>query len=252
MRVLLLISCLFAYRNILLLVIPLQNLDFFYSHLPGVSSPTLGWRHNVLLVEASQSPDSGRAIHHARSLESFCARNAIRLSCMQGLSGNVKTMPGTALPTPFASPQFTGSFPCSPHVYSPDISQRIGRIELVPPLSLDGQLGKTATSPPLSPRSIRQLSLPVRMLHEKLQNSLQVGVVHLALQNDSDGLIMRYLLLHILNFFSLVPMLFLYVDGGMILVAICLVGTMMFLWWLNLESLPRNFSKVLNSVYCQH
>ncbi|XP_054777187.1 phospholipase A I-like isoform X1 [Prosopis cineraria] len=168
-----------------------ENLKSKVKTKEGASGPTLGWRRNVLLVEASQSPDSGRAVHHARALESFCARNAIRLSVMQGFSGNVKTVPGTSLPTPFASPLF-GSFPSSPHVYSPDIGQRIGRIDLVPPLSLDGQLGKAVASPPISPRGLRQLSLPVRLLHEKLQNSPQVGVIHLALQNDSDGLIMSW------------------------------------------------------------
>lgn len=138
---------------------------------------------------------------------------------MQGLSGNVKTVLGTSLATPFASPLF-GSFPSSPHVYSPDIGQRIGRIDLVPPFSLDGQTGKAVASPPISPRGLRQLSLPVRLLHEKLQNSPQVGVIHLALQNDSDGLIVRYLLLYILNLFSLAPVLFLYGDVGMILLSI--------------------------------
>jgi hypothetical protein len=83
-----------------------------------VSGPTLGWRRNVLLVEASHNPDSGRSIHHARALESFCARNGIRLSLMQGLSGIVKTVPLSSFPTPFASPLFTGSFPSSPLVYS--------------------------------------------------------------------------------------------------------------------------------------
>ncbi|XLS79753.1 hypothetical protein HN51_063978 [Arachis hypogaea] len=52
----------------------------------GNSSPTLGWRRNVLLVEASHSPDSGSVINHARVLESFCARNGIRFSLMRGLS----------------------------------------------------------------------------------------------------------------------------------------------------------------------
>lgn len=118
---------------------------------------------------------------------------------MQGLSGIVKTFPSSTFPTPFASPLFTGSFPSSPLVYSPDIGQRIGRIDLVPPLSLDGQLGKTVASPPLSPRGLRQFSLPVKALHEKLQNSPQVGVIHLALQADTDGLIVRYLLLCFMN-----------------------------------------------------
>nr|XP_027192226.1 phospholipase A I isoform X1 [Cicer arietinum] len=160
--------------------------------IEGANGPTLGWRRNVLLVEASHNPDSGRLVHHARTLESFCARNGIRLSLMQGLSGIVKTFPSSTFPTPFASPLFTGSFPSSPLVYSPDIGQRIGRIDLVPPLSLDGQLGKTVASPPLSPRGLRQFSLPVKALHEKLQNSPQVGVIHLALQADTDGLIVSW------------------------------------------------------------
>ncbi|KAI4298662.1 hypothetical protein L6164_032195 [Bauhinia variegata] len=158
----------------------------------GASGPTLGWRRNVLLVEASHSPDSGRAVQHSRALESYCARNGIRLSLMQGLPGVVKTVPTTTFPTPFASPLFTGSFPLTPRLYSPDIGQRIGRIDLVPPLSLDGQSGKTVASPPISPGGLRQLPVPARLLHEKLQNSPQVGVIHLALQNDSDGLIVSW------------------------------------------------------------
>lgn len=160
--------------------------------IEGANGPTLGWRRNVLLVEASHNPDSGRSIHHARALESFCARNGIRLSLMQGLSGTVKTVPSSTFPTPFASPLFTGSFPSSPLFNSPDIGHRIGRIDLVPPLSLDGQQGKAVASPPLSPRGLRQLSLPVKTLHEKLLNSPQVGVIHLALQADSDGLIISW------------------------------------------------------------
>lgn len=165
-----------------------------------MNGPTLGWRRNVLLVEASHNPDSGRLIHHARALESFCARNGIRLSLMQGLAGIVKNVPSSRFPTPFASPMFTGSFPSSPLVYSPDFGQRIGRIDLVPPLSLDGQQGRAVASPPISPRGLRQLSLPVKALHEKLQNSPQVGVIHLALQADSDGLVIRYFLPCFMNF----------------------------------------------------
>lgn len=162
-----------------------------------------------MLVEALHNPDSGRAKHHARELESFCARSGIRLSLMQGLSGTSRTVPTTTFPTPFASPLFTGSFPSSPLVYSPDFGQRIGRIDLVPPLSLDGQLGKTAATPPMSPRGLKQLSLPARSLHEKLQNSPQLGVIHLALQNDSDGLVVRYSVLYFLNSFF-VPSVFFY------------------------------------------
>ncbi|KAH8512104.1 hypothetical protein H0E87_009347 [Populus deltoides] len=157
------------------------------------SSPSLGWRRMVLLVEALHSPDSGRVVHHARALESFCTRNAIRLSLMHATSGIARTVPTGTFPSPFASPLITGSFPSSPLLFSPDFgSQRIGRIDMVPPLSLDGaQFGKTALSPPMSPKH-RRLSLPVRSLHEKLQNSPQVGLVHLALQNDSSGSILSW------------------------------------------------------------
>ncbi|XAR65626.1 Phospholipase A(1) [Bertholletia excelsa] len=158
------------------------------------NSLSLGWRRNVLLVEASHSLDSGRVFHHARSLETFCSQNGIRLSLMNGISGTFKAAPGTTFPTPFASPLFTGSFPSSPLLYSPDVGpMRAGRIDLVPPLSLDGfQSAKTTASPPESPPGPRQLSLPVRSLHEKLQNSPQVGIVHLALQNDTCGAILSW------------------------------------------------------------
>ncbi|KAM1123881.1 hypothetical protein COP2_005372 [Malus domestica] len=159
----------------------------------GEKGPSLGWRRNVLLVEASHSPSSGRTQNHAHALESFCARNGIRLSLMQGISGFLKTVPATTFPTPFASPLFPPSIPSSPLFYSPDFGpQRVGRIDMVPPLSLDAQSGKGAVSPPESPLGPRQLSLPVQSLHEKLQNSPQVGIVHLALQNDSLGSILSW------------------------------------------------------------
>ncbi|XVE87814.1 hypothetical protein DITRI_Ditri19aG0018500 [Diplodiscus trichospermus] len=170
-------------------------------HFPGPKasnadehSPSLGWRRNVLLVEALHSPDSRRIVHHARALESFCARNGIRLSLLHDISGISKASPATTFPTPFTSPLITGSFPSSPLLFSPDVGvQRLGRIDMVPPLSLDGlQSGKTATSPPLSPPGPRQLSLPVRSLLEKLQNLPQVGIIHLAIQNDSVGSILSW------------------------------------------------------------
>ncbi|RWR85093.1 phospholipase A I isoform X1 [Cinnamomum micranthum f. kanehirae] len=156
------------------------------------NGPSLGWRRMILLVESSNSPDSGKTVHHARSLETFCARNGIRLSLMNKISGFPK--PSTTVSTPFTSPLFTGSFPSSPLLSSPDIGpHRISRLDLVPPLSLDGlQTGKTHCSPPVSPSGIRQLSVPVRSLHEKLQNLPQVGIVHLALQNDSVGSILSW------------------------------------------------------------
>lgn len=157
------------------------------------NSPSLGWRRNVLLIEASHSPDAGKVMHHARELEAFCSKNGIRISLMQGTSGDSKTVPSSTFPTPFTSPLFTGSFPSSPLLYSPDVGpQRLGRIDMVPPLSLDGHLGKGAAFTPESPSGPRELSSPVRTLHEKLQNSPQVGIVHLALQNDSLGSILSW------------------------------------------------------------
>jgi len=166
---------------------------FWYFAILDETSPSLGWRRNVLLVEALHSPDSGRAVQHSRALETFCSRNAIILSLMHATSGIARTVPPGTFSSPFSSPLITGSFPSSPLLFSPDLgSQRIGRIDTVPPLSLDGvQSGKTALSPPMSPSKHRQLSLPVRSLHEKLQNSPQVGIIHLALQNDSSGSILR-------------------------------------------------------------
>ncbi|RLN34890.1 hypothetical protein C2845_PM03G08670 [Panicum miliaceum] len=153
------------------------------------SNPTLGWRRVVLLVEASFSPDFGKKINHARSLESFCSQNGIRLALMNSASGFGK--PATALPTPITSPLFTGSFPSSPLLYSPEGTQRIGRIDLVPPLSLDGH-PTTKSSPPTSPLKSRQPSAHVRSLYDKLQNMPQVGVIHLALQNDSTGSVLSW------------------------------------------------------------
>ncbi|KAL6567481.1 Phospholipase A I [Orobanche gracilis] len=163
----------------------------------GVSSEnhaSLGWRRGVLLVEASNSPDSGRVLHHARTLETFCASNGIKLSLASGASGTIKAASGSSLPTPFTSPLFTGSFSSTPLIYSPDIGpQRVGRIDIVPPLNLDGfHSAKSTTSPPESPPKRRQLSITVLSLHEKIQNSPQAGVVHLALQNDTRGSILRF------------------------------------------------------------
>ncbi|KAK4439318.1 Phospholipase A I [Sesamum alatum] len=172
----------------------LKSQQAFRAKVSNGNSPSLGWRRGVLLVEASNSPDSGRVFHHARALETFCASNGIRLSLANGASGTIKAAPGSTLPTPFTSPLFTGSFPSSPLIYSPDIGpQRVGRIDLVPPLSLDGfHSAKSTASPPESPPKRKQLSIPVLALHEKIQNSPQVGVVHLALQNDTRGCILSW------------------------------------------------------------
>ncbi|KAM0856150.1 hypothetical protein ACQ4PT_049297 [Festuca glaucescens] len=153
------------------------------------SNPTLGWRRVVLLVEASFNPDFGKKINHTRSLEAFCSQNGIRLTLMNSTSGFGK--PTTALPTPITSPLFTGSFPSSPLLYSPDGTQRLGRIDQVPLLSLDGH-PTTKSSPPTSPVKSWQASGHVRSLYDKLQNMPQVGVIHLALQNDSTGSILSW------------------------------------------------------------
>ncbi|XP_010665553.1 phospholipase A I isoform X2 [Beta vulgaris subsp. vulgaris] len=157
------------------------------------NGPSLGWRRNVLLVEASNSPDSGRVTHHTRSLETFCSHSGVRLSTVTGISNSSKPVTGTSINSPFVSPMFTGSFPSSPLLYSPDVNQRIGRIDLVPPLSLDGhQPSRSTSSPPKSPSGPRQLSLPVQSLLNKLKNSPQVGIVHLALQSDTTGAILSW------------------------------------------------------------
>lgn len=145
----------------------------------------------VLLVEASYSPDFGKKVNHARSLETFCSQNGIRLTLMNSASGFGKA--ATTLPTPITSPLFTGSFPSSPLLYSPEGTQRIGRIDLVPPLSLDGN-PTAKSSPPTSPLKSWQPSVHVQSLYDKLQNMPQVGVIHMALQNDSTGSILRYFL----------------------------------------------------------
>ncbi|CAM0906077.1 unnamed protein product [Alopecurus aequalis] len=153
------------------------------------SNPTLGWRRVVLLVEASFNPDFGKKINHTRSLEAFCSQNGIRLTLMNSTSGFGK--PTTTLPTPITSPLFTGSFPSSPLLYSPEGTQRLGRIDLVPLLSLDGH-PTTKSSPPTSPLKSWQPSGHVQSLYDKLQNMPQVGVIHLALQNDSTGSILSW------------------------------------------------------------
>ncbi|XP_057544928.1 phospholipase A I-like isoform X2 [Amaranthus tricolor] len=156
------------------------------------NSPSLGWRRNVLLVEASNNPDSGRIVHHTKALETFCSRSGVRFSTVKGVSNSPKAIAGTSKASPFTSPMFTGSFPSSPLLYSPDVAQRIGRIELVPPLSLDGHQPLRSSSPPKSSPGPRQLSLPVQSLLNRLKSAPQVGIVHLALQSDTTGAILSW------------------------------------------------------------
>ncbi|THU46988.1 hypothetical protein C4D60_Mb09t10760 [Musa balbisiana] len=156
------------------------------------SSPQLGWRRMVLLVESSYSPDIGNTNYHARSLEKFCASKGIRLSLTNQTSGFSK--PATRSPTTFTSPLITGSFPSNPLRRSPECGpQRINQIDHVPPLSLDGHpTGLTSMSPPASPLASLQPSLHAQSINEKLQNLPQVGIIHLALQNDSTGSILSW------------------------------------------------------------
>ncbi|KAM0012207.1 putative phospholipase A(1) [Helianthus debilis subsp. tardiflorus] len=139
----------------------------------GENGAYLGWRRNMLLVKAS---NSGNNFNHVQSLDTFCCGNGIKLSVMDvTTSETLKPVPETSFPSPFASPLFS---PSSPHLYSCGI---------MPPLSLDGKIG-----PQESPTAARQLSVPIRSLHDKLQNSPHVGVVHLALQNDTNGSIVSW------------------------------------------------------------
>ncbi|KAH9329902.1 hypothetical protein KI387_002010 [Taxus chinensis] len=160
--------------------------------------PCLGWRRRILLAESSQNPDLTNSIHHVRSLQTYCSQHGIKLEILNRVSGTSRsTAPAS---TPFTSPMFTGSFPTSPLLYSPDVGlQQLSHLDLVPPLSLDGGQsqvfsGKLSSSPPRSPPlGPRQISGPVQALQENLQSSPQVGIVHFALQNDSSGLILRSL-----------------------------------------------------------
>lgn len=153
--------------------------------------PSLGLRRHVVLVEAILSIDSGRAVHHVRSLVTFCNQNGIKLSCVNATPGSSKMVPPKSLTSPLTSPMFTGSFQSSPLLYnSPDFG--IGRIDSVPHLSLNGHPpGKNVPSPPASPGP-RTLSPPVQELFDKIQNSPRLGVVHLALQNDTAGAILSW------------------------------------------------------------
>lgn len=165
---------------------------FFSFALLDDNSPSLGWRRNVLLVEALNSPDSGRIVHHTTALKTLCSRSGVRLSTLTGTSNSSKAMAGTSVSSPFTSPMFTGSFPSSPLLYSPDVVQRIGRIDLVPPMCLnDHEPLRLTSSPPKSSPGPRQLSLPVQSLSNKLKSSPQAGIVHLALQSDTMGSVIR-------------------------------------------------------------
>ncbi|XP_024984549.1 phospholipase A I-like isoform X2 [Cynara cardunculus var. scolymus] len=176
------------------LAVNLHSQQSFKAKRPNTATcengPSLGWRRNVLLVKASNSPDPRRNVNHVQSLERFCCGNGIRISLVDATSGTLKPVPGTSFPSPFSSPLLSGSFPSSPLC---DLAtHRTGRTDIIPHLSLDGNYTAKYPSPPESPTAPRQLSTPIRLLHEKLQNSPRVGVVHLALQNDTSGSVLSW------------------------------------------------------------
>lgn len=148
------------------------------------------------MVEAWGSSEMLKLSGHIRSLESFCSKHRIKLEKFNNT--HVASGATASTSTPFTSPLFSGSFPGSPLLHSPELGlHHLGHSEVVPPLSLDGggpiQLlsGNVSQSSLASPTLIpRQLSVPVSSLNEKLQRSPQVGIVHLALQSDSAGLIL--------------------------------------------------------------
>lgn len=130
---------------------------------------------------------------HTHYLETFCLRRNIRLELFNSVPEAPKVQ--SHVRTPFTSPPFTGSLSGTPHVFSPDVGMHpLVRPEVVPPLSLDGSaLGKVSHSPPGSPTlGPHQLSAPVMALQEKLQASPQIGLVHLALHSDAEGLVLRF------------------------------------------------------------
>lgn len=146
----------------------------------------------MLLVRASCCPDSRKYSNHIQSLETFCSSNGIRISHVDVTSGKLKPVPETSFLSPFTSPLSSASFVSNPFLYSSDIrTRRTRRSDFIPYLSLDGNYNAKSCCPLESPTAPRQLSVPIRLLHEKLQNSPQVGVVHLALENDSNGSILR-------------------------------------------------------------
>ncbi|KAL7615494.1 hypothetical protein Lser_V15G04567 [Lactuca serriola] len=154
----------------------------------GENGPCLGWRRYVLLVKASNSPDSRKNLSsHIQSLETFCSGNGIKIFLMDVTSSSSSSSLSSPSP-PTSSPLFTASFPSSSRLFGSDTGPG-------PHLGLDGNFTdkSCAPLPPLeSPTTLRKLSEPIRYLHDKLQNSPQVGVVHLALQNDSNGSILSW------------------------------------------------------------
>ncbi|XP_071687897.1 phospholipase A I-like [Rutidosis leptorrhynchoides] len=154
----------------------------------GENGPSLGWRRNVLLVKASNSPDSQKSCNHIQSLETFCSKNGINIFLVEVSSETHKPVPETSFPSPFTSPLFKESFTSGPYNIRP---HKMRRNNSLPHLSLKNYVAKSFF-PLESPIAPRQLSMPVQLLLDKLRNSPQVGVAHLALENDSNGSILSW------------------------------------------------------------
>ncbi|XP_024394241.1 phospholipase A I isoform X2 [Physcomitrium patens] len=151
----------------------------------------IGWRRRILLVEGCRSPELVKPWRHARIVEAFCARHGLKLELF---SYENPPPPITSLRTsnsPFASP-LLGSR--SPGLYSSEPGlESFKNHDGIPPLSLDPHLMKGIHSLPSSPPlGSRQLAPPVMALQEKLHGSNQVGVVHLALHSDQNGMILSW------------------------------------------------------------
>ncbi|KAG0585410.1 hypothetical protein M758_2G009100 [Ceratodon purpureus] len=151
----------------------------------------IGWRRRVLLVEGCRSPELLKPWRHARIVESFCARHGLKLE----LFSYENPPPAISVPqtsnSPFASPLLG---PRSPGLYSSEPGlQSFKHFDGMPPLSLDPSLTKGTHSPPWSPPlAPRHLAPPVMALQERLHGSPQVGVIHLALHSDVNGMILSW------------------------------------------------------------
>ncbi|KAI3510282.1 hypothetical protein L1887_17152 [Cichorium endivia] len=156
----------------------LHSPQFLRSKRPniGENGPSLGWRRYVLLVKASNSPDSRKTFSHIQSLETFCSGKGIKICLMDVTSAK-------SSPIQLTSPLCTASFPSSSRLFGSDTGPHLG---------LDRNFTAKFCAPLESPTAVRKLSEPIRVLHDKLQNSPQVGVVHLALQNDENGSILSW------------------------------------------------------------
>ncbi|KAL8259333.1 hypothetical protein R6Q59_027286 [Mikania micrantha] len=144
----------------------LPSQQFFKTKHPGENGACLGWRRNVLLVKAS---NSGKKFNHVQSLDTFCGGNGIKISAVDVMTSTLKPVSETSFPSPF--PSNAGLYSC----------------DMMPHLSLDDK-----SCPKESPTAPRQLSVRIRLLYDRLQNSPNVGVVHLALQNDTNGSILSW------------------------------------------------------------